>query len=516
MEDLSFVENQSLLKSTHISEDELNYYVNSIKSSNKNNQKLLDLYCELPSNQTNQNEIVFWKKKKESLEKLLVDCNSIQDFTEEFLNLTHFKDYLSAHLLIHEKGSSNCFCFNSRKLNKTTKTKIKIGDFNKLYNIVKKSKNKSFTREQVAPADISFLGTFLAKEVSLHNHNIVLVLSRNDFLEPAKEELSYFSSFTKNIGPILNGLLQHETVNVKIITLIQCLYEYPFPLQIFKNNEVIFKNYSYKNVKNSEQLINVENFNFDKLYSITLYTHKDEETHTSDLFHFQRISLLGELLNTLRHELSNPLFGLGLASELLKGEFKHTENEELFDEVHNNVLRCQLIIENFSNLYQNLSVEKNVFLRKIIDESLTLTKSETRGIEKNVNYQKLIDENFGMKINPTWLVQILFNLIVNSAQALRAQEANTMKQITMNIFIKDNRVNIIISDNGPGINEDKIEKIFKPFYTTKPNGTGLGLPISKNLAKKMNGDLTIKLNRPNPGISFTLTLPIDRNENINH
>jgi two-component system sensor histidine kinase HydH len=61
----------------------------------------------------------------------------------------------------------------------------------------------------------------------------------------------------------------------------------------------------------------------------------------------------------------------------------------------------------------------------------------------------------------------------------------------------------------------KFELLFKPFYTTKNNGTGLGLPISKNLAQKMNGDLSAKLNKPNPGITFTLKLPVNY-ENSHH
>ncbi len=509
------MENQNLSSNKNLNSSS-DYYFNTIKSLNKSNDKLLSLYSDLPSNISNKNDIIHWKEKKESLEKILVDCNSIKDFPKEFLSLHFFNNFLSCHLLIHEKGSSNCFCYNYRQKNAFSKTNITIGHFNKFYNIVKKSKNKSFSRELIKNINIELVGTFLAKEFSLGKHNLILVLSRNDFLGPSREEQYYFSSFSKNLGPILDGLLQNETTNLKLISIIQCLYEYPFPLAILKKKEIIFKNLIYKEVPSTEDLLVVEEFNFEEKYSLILYKNKDEEVHTSDLFHFERISLLGELLNTLRHELSNPLFGLGLASQLLSHEFADSDNEELFTEVHKNITRCQLIIENFSNLYQNANTDKEVSLKKLIEEAFTLAKSEMREIEKCIEYSSEVSDNLQIKLNPTWFVQVLFNLLINSAQALRSHTDNKNKIITLNCSIKSKVIHISVKDNGPGIEEEKISQLFKPFFTTKKSGTGLGLPISKNLAKKMGGDLVVINNIGSSGLTFNFTIPMDNHEHTHY
>ncbi len=517
MESANIIQNQSSLDSNFLKIKDNEFYFQSIRSLNRGNDKLLELYSNLHSNINSNNEIIYWKDKKQSLEKLLIDCNSIQLFPKEFLNISYFKEYISCHLLIHEKGSSNCYCFNSSRQGRDSRTFFNIGEFNKFFNIVKKSKNKSFNRDQIYNLDIDFLGTFLAKEYAFAHYNIILVLSRNDFLAPSKSELSNFHSFTKNLPPIINGLLENESANKKIINLIQCLYEYPYPLVIKKNDDIIFKNYSYKEVPTYEQLLELESFEIYTHYKLILYTLRDNESHTSDLFHFQRVSLLGELLNTLRHELSNPLFGVALASQILASESKNDDDKEIFREVSKNIERCQLIIENFSNLYQNVNIQKEVNLKKLIEESLTLTKSETRSIEKNIYYQKEIEKHLEIKVNPTWVVQILFNLIVNSAQALRSIEDDNKKlQILISIYKKENFIVVSVSDNGPGINQEQINELFKPFYTTKSNGTGLGLPISKNLARRMDGDILVRSNKPNPGVTFSLFLPIKNNEDFNN
>jgi hypothetical protein len=93
----------------------------------------------------------------------------------------------------------------------------------------KKVKIKTFNRTQVSHIDLDFLGTFLAREFTLPKYNIILVLSRNDFLKPTKEEVVYFDTFNNVLPPLLNSLLISESTNKKIVSLIQCLYELPLP-----------------------------------------------------------------------------------------------------------------------------------------------------------------------------------------------------------------------------------------------------------------------------------------------
>jgi two-component system C4-dicarboxylate transport sensor histidine kinase DctB len=81
------------------------------------------------------------------------------------------------------------------------------------------------------------------------------------------------------------------------------------------------------------------------------------------------------------------------------------------------------------------------------------------------------------------------------------------KKLSIHARREENYVFIDISDTGPGISKDKVHQLFKPFYTTKPQGTGLGLILSRNLALKMGGNLEFLENSRGTGAHFRLSLP---------
>ncbi|OFZ62722.1 MAG: hypothetical protein A2328_09005, partial [Bdellovibrionales bacterium RIFOXYB2_FULL_36_6] len=237
--------------------------------------------------------------------------------------------------------------------------------------------------------------------------------------------------------------------------------------------------------------------------------------YSSDLYHFQRISLLGELLNTLRHELNNPLFGLKLTADLLIEDSSSEDFKETLGDISTNCQRCQNIITNFSLLYKNQDTLIDLNLYKLLKETLVLTKSETRGIEKEIVFSNsLSKEDFTIKTNPTWLAQIIFNFIINSAQAIRLSTpalANQKITITVTNQYLDTQSFLVISvtDTGPGIQKELIEKIFQPFITTKKEGTGLGLSICNYLTTKLGGKIFFSNNIPLPGATFSIELPMN-------
>ena len=108
-----------------------------------------------------------------------------------------------------------------------------------------------------------------------------------------------------------------------------------------------------------------------------------------------------------------------------------------------------------------------------------------------------------IKTNKTILAQIIFNLIINSSEALN--ESDSPPLIRIEITSSPKNIEIIIHDNGPGLNQCEDEQIFTPFFTTKKQGTGLGLSICKNLVHKLNGGLQY-LNS-DKGATFLIKLP---------
>ena len=103
------------------------------------------------------------------------------------------------------------------------------------------------------------------------------------------------------------------------------------------------------------------------------------------------------------------------------------------------------------------------------------------------------------------LQQVILNLLINAVYAV--QDRGTIRIATS--ATADDSIQIAVSDDGEGIAEPDLEKIFLPFFTTKPEGTGLGLPICKRLIEQQNGAISVVRN-PEGGSTFTIHLPVEQ------
>jgi C4-dicarboxylate-specific signal transduction histidine kinase len=223
-----------------------------------------------------------------------------------------------------------------------------------------------------------------------------------------------------------------------------------------------------------------------KSYELGIGKREDWDATRIDVLHSHKIALLGDLFNTLRHELSNPLFGLGLACELLISTKTPEDVSVVLSEIKKNILRSQLIISNLSKLYSEENTSNSCDLGQVLEEALTLAKSELRTIRKVLPLPGIL-EGIIVVGRPLLVVQILFNLLINSSQAMR--DNTSSPEIIIKEDIRTNSVELIIRDNGPGLPLLIRENLFRPFYTTKQKGHGLGLALSRDLALKIGGDL---------------------------
>lgn len=438
-------------------------------------------------------------KKNKKVDSFFSQLSSISAVPSEILKLPEFKPYNSAHLLIQEKGKILTDHFYSLGASASRKEFLSSQVFNKIFSFIRKSKNKTFGQSQLKDINLNFLGTFLAHTYNLKKHNLILIISRNDFLNSTAEELASYDNFCQRLDPCLDELVEKE-FNLNEIAMAQVILEdLPFPVTVLDENNKILLKSSDDQLKHIQKISTLKNKS-----KLIIYDADQNETTSSELFHFERITLLGELLNTLRHELNNPLFGLRLTTDLLVGESQDQEQKQTLEEVKKNIIRCQSIIENFTNLYQNSNALKNCEIKKLIDEAITLAKSEIRQVKVNVMMDNL-ESHAQIYTNPISLVQIFFNLIVNSAQALR-QIPGIRPTININIRKASNSLIIDLVDNGPGIPEDIKSKLFDPFFTTKKSGTGLGLSITAGLVQQLKGSIVNKLSAH--GAHFCISLPI--------
>lgn len=431
------------------------------------------------------------------------ESHSLRSLMEKLLDVPFLQKFESSLIVLHLKGQTKAELLGITWRSEKAQGLIEVKDFNAFFNSIKKSKIKSFSSDSFLKMNLPFNGSFLAKEVMSRKYSMVAMVSRHDFLSYSKDEIELFETCIDLLQPHFERLIDNEFSDKKISELRVCLKDFPLPLRIRDN----VTGSSFLNDLYTYELQDKDIFFNKKVlgsFSLDLYDSDELRHYAFDLFHFQRISLLGELLNTLRHELSNPLFGLKLGAQLFSMMEVNSDNKELMAEIEKNINRCQVIIENFSNLYQVQTESKPVLIRKIIDESIVLSKSEGREVRKSIEYLNGTDE-LKLDVPLIFVVQIIFNLIVNAAQAMK--NVTGLKELKLIINSTEKEVHIDVIDNGPGISADQHGQLFKPFFTTKTQGTGLGLVLSRNLALKMGGNLEYLVNNNGTGAHFRLTLP---------
>ena len=424
---------------------------------------------------------------------------SLKSGLDGFFQLRRFKDFHLGVLLVHQKGESQAWQIGVGNSTDTFTHPLELDMFNTFYQTVKKSKNGQFSTQQTKNQWLPFGGSFLAESFSFRRFNAVWIITREEFLPCGGEEVSEFRNFSQLLGLWLERLIELEFSDLRLAEIMWVLDRCPLPIVLQDSQAVaIFTNAAYPAQGQGSELTWTS---LGKGHELGVGKIEDWDTSRIDVFHRHKISLLGDLFNTLRHELSNPLFGLGLACDLLLTTESPEDARTMLKEIKKNVLRSQLIIHNLSKLYSEQDSALTCDVAQVLSEALTLAKSELKAVKKT-QVPAQLGGPLMVEGRPLLVVQILFNLLVNSAQATRAQ--GSQAEIRINVDVLADRVEITLSDNGPGLPALIRENLFRPFHTTKTQGHGLGLALSRDLALKIGGDLAYL--EASPGATFRLTL----------
>ena len=282
------------------------------------------------------------------LNQYLNSTSSLINFIQKLFEFQSLKNFETIHLFIHQKGLTRS---NHLEVLRDSHREYghNISDFSTFFQSIKKSRNRSYGQSKISGFNLEILGTFLAHEFALSNYNLILIISRNDFLPQTISEIKNFKALTNILSSFIEIKLEENLRNERKEKISQAIHHSPFE-------------------KEEQQL---------KRRTKNLIDH-------GDIFHHERVSLLGELLNTLRHELSNPIFGLELTSELLLLE-EHNEEQLIFLKgIQSSIKHSQNILESFTHLYKDNSEFEVLDIIKLIREVFTLTKSESRLIKKTI------------------------------------------------------------------------------------------------------------------------------------
>jgi PAS domain S-box-containing protein len=230
----------------------------------------------------------------------------------------------------------------------------------------------------------------------------------------------------------------------------------------------------------------------------------------SELFHASRIGTMGELTAALAHEINHPLGSIlnnanAARRYLEQDDIDLDEIRDIINDIISEDRRATGVMQKVRNLMKKTEVGfAPVQINVIIEEVLGLTHSEF--IIENVSLSKQLEKDLpqiaGERIQ---LQQVFINLIMNAIDAMKESK---MKKLHVSTAQHDaENIIICLKDSGTGIDESKKDSLFKPFFTTKKKGMGMGLSVTRTIINSHRGD-TWAENNKEAGASFFVKLPI--------
>jgi len=237
--------------------------------------------------------------------------------------------------------------------------------------------------------------------------------------------------------------------------------------------------------------------------------HLDIKANQSKLVHSNKLSSLGEIATGIAHEINQPLqvicIHADLCSENLIKENYQQVNKN-FCAIISQVDRIEKIVKQVGSFGRDSEADnyKNEEPADIFNNVMNIVINQYK--QENVELRSVLPTSLPhIFCNKTQIEQVLVNLLINAKDAV---EHSATKVVFIKAHNQQNKLYIEISDSGLGIEEDKLDKIFVPFYTTKAlgKGTGLGLSISYSIIQQHNGKLKVS-SELGKGSTFTLVLP---------
>jgi two-component system NtrC family sensor kinase len=237
----------------------------------------------------------------------------------------------------------------------------------------------------------------------------------------------------------------------------------------------------------------------------------DQRMLQEQLIQSEKMSAIGQLVSGVAHELNNPLAGISAFAQLLLTEKRlNQELRSAAETIYAEARRASRIVNNLLTFARQHKSEKGpTSIQQVLDDTLELRSYElrVRGIEITRDYDESIPDTMA---DAHQLQQVFLNLLTNAEQAME-RAPGRRHRLTVRTRRSGKTIRIEIDDTGPGVPPTLLERIFNPFFTTKPtgSGTGLGLSISLGIVREHDGRIWAE-NLQGGGARFVIELPITK------
>lgn len=236
--------------------------------------------------------------------------------------------------------------------------------------------------------------------------------------------------------------------------------------------------------------------------------------HQLELAHVDRLSIIGELATGLAHELNQPLgavvnYARASLNLVRRGVLDRARLEAALEETVAQALRGSEIVR-----------KAREFVRKgqprfvctdpheLVLQTLNFAEAELRA--RRVRAETVMDIGPGLRVrcDRIQIEQVLLNLVFNALEAME-QAGPHPRRLRVRVGLSARTVRITVADSGPGLSEKACSRVFEPFYTTRPDGTGMGLAICRTIVESHGGHIEVQCRGELGGAAFEISLPLD-------
>jgi len=230
----------------------------------------------------------------------------------------------------------------------------------------------------------------------------------------------------------------------------------------------------------------------------------------TELSQKEHLALIGETVSKISHEIQNKIGGVSVWVQNLEIFTENNETiEEYILEIKSALNSFMEMLANFKRFYREPELKLSEFeIREFIDS--IVKQYANQAISNQVELKIICENNCGMILaDKEHLEKVLANLILNAIFY-----APQSSEIIIESYLKEDWLFLSVTDQGPGIKDDIVDKIFQPFFTTKASGSGLGLAMVHSIVTAHLGKISFK-NNTNGGACFTIKLPIKPISTVN-
>lgn len=241
-----------------------------------------------------------------------------------------------------------------------------------------------------------------------------------------------------------------------------------------------------------------------------LATQNEELKNTqAKLLHSEKLGLVGRMAAQMAHEIRNPLNALNLHAEILEDQLKKDPKAlESIEPLRKEINRLISVTESYLDLSRGPRLRKaQVQLNDVVEELHNLYQPLLK--EKNIYFTCDLGDLPLLSVDRGQFAQVLGNLVKNASEAFEGAPRKGGHYIRVITHFSEERslVTVTVMDNGVGMSPEQQKNIFSPFFTSKAQGTGLGLTFSRQVVEAHGGDISFD-SAPHQGTKFTLKLPV--------